>query len=110
MAGSRAASAVAGSLPPGCLLARIGGDEFGVLVRQRRADMDLLAKRIRRAIENRVVADGHRLSASIGWSGSPPARSVEQALLEADAHLYEQQAHRRVARLNGETTRSSAAR
>jgi diguanylate cyclase (GGDEF)-like protein len=72
------------------LVARIGGDEFGILApsTDARAAPELAA-RVRHAIAEHASLDGFRLSASIGYASSPPAETVSHALAAADAQMYE---------------------
>lgn len=72
------------------VVARIGGDEFGILApsTDAAAAAELVA-RIRRAIADHAALDGFPLSASIGYASSATAASVGDTLAAADASMYE---------------------
>jgi len=75
------------------MLARIGGDEFVVLLSHAscEADTELVARRILEALEQPVSVAGNevRVSASIGISGYPnDGRDLEALLKTADAAMY----------------------
>jgi diguanylate cyclase (GGDEF)-like protein len=72
------------------LVARIGGDEFGVLLRytdedHARAWCELLDARMEAV---RPVSPGRRLSWSIGTASVPPRACVEAAIAAADRAMY----------------------
>ncbi len=82
------------SVREGDTAARIGGDEFAVLVQEggRPADLARLGHRLREALARPVALDRRRLriSASIGWAVLPDhATTAEELLAAADAALYE---------------------
>ena len=71
--------------PPGSLAARVGGDEFAVLVvGDQPCDGDLLLARLRAHLQDGELINGVRLSASLGWAGSPPLPTVLDAIRAAD--------------------------
>jgi diguanylate cyclase (GGDEF)-like protein len=71
------------------VVARIGGDEFAILLpASRDHDCARTVARITAAITRRQV-DAMPLSASIGWATCPPAVSLGEALTLADARMYE---------------------
>jgi len=77
------------------VIARIGGDEFAILMR----DMDSASclervERLRQALAHRYLASGARVSARVGYGSMPPARSLSAAQEDADARLYEAKAAR----------------
>jgi diguanylate cyclase (GGDEF)-like protein len=77
------------SVREGDVLARIGGDEFAVLLSG--SDEDACAKvvsRLRQAIEQHEGLAGRRLSAAIGNASCPPAGSLIEAQSTADERLY----------------------
>ena len=79
-------------------LARWGGDEFVVIVPdgdQRAADA--VAGRIRRLFDEPVVTDfgTHQLGCSIGLSTASATRPLAEAIIDADAQMYEQKRGRR---------------
>ncbi len=71
------------------LVARIGGDEFGVLALDcDNAHLRVLVSRIRRALEIQGV------EASIGGATRKPGEGMEEAWAEADAAMYQDKARR----------------
>lgn len=83
------ADACTRSLRGSDLVARLGGDEFAVLVIEANAEIaQTVARRLRRAIETRIVA-GRRLAISIGVAASGNACvSAEELMSAADDNLY----------------------
>jgi diguanylate cyclase (GGDEF)-like protein len=81
------------SLPHRAVVARFGGDEFCVLIRQARIEMaDMrLARTIERSLARPLVIDGHRVSlrASIGiaFASGPAITSMKTMLRNADMAL-----------------------
>ena len=85
---------LASALPPGTLLARMGGDEFLVAIdgSDDPAAMQQLAGQLQAALAPPVCVDGHsfRLAASIGISLLPAdADSADEMLQHADIALYQ---------------------
>lgn len=79
----RAAEVVTASTRQTDSVARIGGDEFGVLLDEPDGlDVAAYVQRLR----SRLQAAG--ISASIGWATSGPGVSVEQASRDADQGMY----------------------
>lgn len=72
------------------IVARMGGDEFGVLLRG--SDQDLCketAARLSAVISAHPGIDGSEISAALGYASCPPADTVAAAMREADARMYE---------------------
>jgi diguanylate cyclase (GGDEF)-like protein len=84
------AGAVAANVRRGDVVARIGGDEFGVLVPGGDTDACVeLVARLTEAIDRHPELEGFRLSASLGFASCPPEPSLAEALERADAELYD---------------------
>jgi diguanylate cyclase (GGDEF)-like protein/putative nucleotidyltransferase with HDIG domain len=79
-------------------VARIGGDEFGVLLRY--SDAESAGAWCRRVHEALREADssGPPLAVSSGFACAPPMPSVTAACAQADAQMYAARADRRAAR------------
>ncbi|MEV4345918.1 sensor domain-containing diguanylate cyclase [Actinoplanes sp. NPDC049596] len=81
-----------GCVREGDVLARVGGDEFVVLMPGVRAtgDTDAMCARIRAAIEEPFKIDGNevRIGASVGVHLAPSAGDPDEALRAADHAMY----------------------
>jgi diguanylate cyclase (GGDEF)-like protein len=79
----------------GDVVARIGGDEFAILMRDTDASSCLeRLSRLRIAFADHHLAEGHRVSATLGYGSTPPATSLRAAQEQADARLYDAKAAR----------------
>jgi diguanylate cyclase (GGDEF)-like protein len=72
------------------VVARIGGDEFGVLLPETKPDaMPALVERIKIACAAwRGTKPDLRLSVSIGWAAPEPFGDLREALRTADDRMY----------------------
>ena len=81
---------VARSLPEDAVMARVGGDEFAVLLPHADdAECGSVAGRVAGALERHTGLDGYPLSASVGHATTPPAESLAEAYRLADERMYE---------------------
>lgn len=74
------------------VVARVGGDEFAVLLpRTSAAEARLIAERLREAAQDGLAAGGTTAALSVGvaTTDGPPALSFEQLWAAADAAMYE---------------------
>lgn len=84
--------------PEGALVARIGGDELGILVEDGRTSAEELLFAVRHAALPRQGAHGRPVPLSVGAASSPPFGSVEDALAAAEHHLLVDKLGRRAGR------------
>ncbi|WP_432521039.1 diguanylate cyclase domain-containing protein [Kineococcus sp. SYSU DK006] len=91
------AARTSGALRRTDLLARMGGDEFAVLLPGAGAtDAAQLAQRVRRTVAARPIAD-LAITVSTGTAAYLPSRGPDQFYADADAALYEAKSARREA-------------
>ncbi len=92
-----AGRALLGAVPADAIVARIGGDEFAVLIvgDDGVPGPEELAQLLRRAIDRTPIVDGAILKASLGTASCPPAPTVGIAAQWADAAVYAEKATRR---------------
>ncbi len=72
--------------PPEALAARIGGDEFGVLLAT--ADAGTTVDRLNAHFDSHPGLDGYRVDASIGHAATPPHATIAAAIDAADRAAY----------------------
>ena len=82
---------VRANVPEGAIVARIGGDEFGVILPAADADRhEEIARWIVDRLSRHPGIDGVGLAASIGSASTPPCATVDHAIALADERIYEQ--------------------
>jgi len=79
------------------VVARVGGDEFGVLV-PRAADADGLADRLRAGLTAARTPAGGPVRASVGAATAAPGERVLDVVQRADAAMYAEKRRRRTGR------------
>lgn len=89
----RCAQLLADSVRATDLVARIGGDEFGVLLRY--TDVD----RAREWCQRLLASDDYSQRLSFGYASVPPHSTVAEAVRDADRRMYESKLARHSARL-----------
>ncbi|GMA85911.1 hypothetical protein GCM10025868_11610 [Angustibacter aerolatus] len=76
-------------------MARVGGDEFALVLPGVGAAPTVIAARLRRALERVVTPSGLRLRSSVGAATCPPRGDLDDAVRAADASMYDDKRARR---------------
>jgi diguanylate cyclase (GGDEF)-like protein len=73
------------------VVARLGGDEFALLLDGAPAELDLLSRKVARALRPpiRIAGRTFRVAASLGLVASEADDSVDRLIADADAAMYE---------------------
>jgi diguanylate cyclase (GGDEF)-like protein len=77
------------------IIARIGGDEFALLVRGEEVDAVDIADRLRLSLESTTTVSGLPLRTSVGAARCEPWGSLEDAVRRADIAMYQDKRARR---------------
>ncbi|KQX65703.1 diguanylate cyclase [Angustibacter sp. Root456] len=77
------------------VIARIGGDEFALLIRGDEVDAVDIADRLRLSLESTTTASGLPLRTSVGAARCEPGGSIEDAARQADVAMYQDKRARR---------------
>ncbi len=77
------------------VIARIGGDEFALLIRGDEVDAVDIADRLRLSLESTTTASGLPLRTSVGAARCEPGGSIEDAARRADVAMYQDKRARR---------------
>jgi diguanylate cyclase (GGDEF)-like protein len=81
---------------------RIGGDEFVIVTQSPQLGINELANRIEIELAKPIMHGGRslRIGASIGTARTSETLDIDEAIRQADRHMYEQKSERRGAQLN----------
>jgi diguanylate cyclase (GGDEF)-like protein len=79
-------------------VARIGGDELGILLRADETGCRVVLGRLQAAVRVHPGVDGFPLALSMGAATAPPETSLAAALELADARMYERKRRSRLSR------------
>jgi diguanylate cyclase (GGDEF)-like protein len=83
------AAAMASAVRQDDFIARVGGDEFAILLPGAdETDCRKVARRLNRALLDHEAFAGYPLAASVGYAATPPAPSLEDAWRIADQAMY----------------------
>jgi diguanylate cyclase (GGDEF)-like protein len=76
------------------VVARLGGDEFALLLDGAPGELELLSRKVARALRPPIQVSGQmfRVAASLGLVASEPDDSVDRLIADADAAMYEAKA------------------
>jgi diguanylate cyclase (GGDEF)-like protein len=77
------------------IIARVGGDEFALLVRGDDVDPVDIADRLRLSLESTTTVSGLPLRTSVGAARCEPRGSIEDAVRRADVAMYQDKRARR---------------
>ena len=95
----RAGTVLSESVRATDFVARIGGDEFGVLLRYSdEEDAAVWCRRLLDAVEVAQSSGAPQLACSLGFAAVPPSGTLAEALAEADRRMYAAKAAKRRSR------------